>query len=168
MTSLVVDADVARASGMSGHARASSCRDALDAIVGRSELGLAFDAKLYDEWGRHASNYAMTWLTELASAARIRRVSWPEKARDLNLVLKLLTPGEQLVAKKDEHLVMTAVETDFRIVSLETASRHQFCRLADDWIVLKDVHWVSPTSPECLPWLKAAAPKAKGLCLRKP
>jgi hypothetical protein len=70
-----------------------------------------------------------------------------------------LTEKECAAAFKDTHLIEAALESDFRVASLDEAARAIFRKAAGRAGLLKPVHWMNPTKGEdrTVEWLESGA-----------
>ena len=76
---LVIDADVARASGSetATHPRAEHCRDFLNAVLPLSHR-IVMTEKINNEWKNHQSGFARRWRVSMDARKRIERINPPE------------------------------------------------------------------------------------------
>ena len=143
--SLVVDADVARAAGLSEKPVSSSARAVLLAIADPDAgLKIAFSPDLRAEWKRHASVFATTWLANMVARGKVVRVNPP--ALTANEVQKApLSDNHKQIAEKDAHLLDIALATHQFIASNDKTARAVFCLLSNHSILYNDTIWVVPT-----------------------
>ena len=160
---LVIDADVARASGSetATHPRAEHCRDFLSAILSLS-YRIVMTEKINNEWKRHASRFARRWRVSMDARKKVDRINPPE---DQTLQDKITTTtsdeNEIEVMEKDFHLLQAALATDQTIISLDETVRQLFKRASQQVGEIQHIIWVNPdqTAEERpIAWLQNGAP----------
>ena len=159
---LVIDADVARASGSetATHPRAEHCRDFLSAILSLS-YRIVMTEKINNEWKRHASRFARRWRVSMDARKKVDRINPPE---DQTLQDKITTTtsdeNEIEVMEKDFHLLQAALATDQTVISLDETVRELFARTSQSVGEIQHIIWVNPDRLEEQPilWLQNGAP----------
>ena len=159
---LVIDASIARAAGgfESKHPIGSMCRDVLSRVLGICHR-MAFGQRMEEEWNRHESLFARTWLVKMMSMNKLVRVDDEPDPAHLETIQQFGgNPGVVEVMEKDTHLLAGAIRTAHRILSLDDKMRNHFAtkfRAHDDVMALV---WVNPTIPEeeAIEWLNEGAP----------
>ena len=162
--SLVIDTSTARACGQNSESARRS-RESLETIRQR-EFRVAMTEKLLDEWRRHRSSYARSWLNYLYGSKRIDSIEEVLETTRLSTAIASLPNKKEEVAQKDRFLVDMAVQTDKRIISNDNEAGSVFCFLAKSVKAIQLVHWVNPLfegsnnwlindAPEHLPWTLA-------------
>jgi hypothetical protein len=157
----VIDASIARAAGRTEHPTSRNARQALLAIL---EHGHAFGAAspLREEWKRHASQFARTWLTSMHARRRVHSLDRPPLG-SLRQKLREAIPDvgdDREALDKDCHLVEAAVAFDRLILSLDERARALFHAAALRVGELRSIGWVNTNqkTPDPVPWLEAGAP----------
>lgn len=161
MIALVIDASVARsASNRSGAGHPSPrCKETLEQVR-RGEFTVATSRAIQDEWKRHATPFAWTWLKELVGRKRVRffaNPQWDHGADVLAAAEERL--GSSKAVRKDLPLVECAMAADRRVVSNDADQRRKLARLVGDVPALAGLCWVSAADePGALEWLAEGAP----------
>ena len=158
---LVIDADVARASGSetATHPRAEHCRDFLSAILSLSHR-IVMTEKINNEWKNHQSRFARRWRVSMDARKKIDRINLPEDEALQNKVTNTADDADEIEAmEKDFHLLQAALITDQTVVSLDETVRGLFKRAAQQVSEIRDIIWVNPDRTEEQPilWLQNGA-----------
>jgi len=141
--SIVVDADVARASGVSEHPSSKNSRDLLQTLL-RIKHKVGFCPILLDEWKKHRSLFAKQWLTSMTARKLVVRLSPPPIVRAY-IDAAEITEAQREIANKDAHIVDAALASDKFIASNDKKARDVFCRVADSSGSLCTVIWAIPS-----------------------
>jgi hypothetical protein len=163
----VVDASVARGAGnvLTVATLSLRCRDVLVAIE-QYEHRVVISDDIRREWKAQASKYSWLWLTNMIS--RNKRVPVdPNTDEELRKVIDTLAEHERQAARKDLLLTEAALDSDYRVISLDKAMREILHRVAQKLPRIGAIHWVSPETDECLSWISAGAPDDPDLQLSK-
>ena len=160
---LVIDADVARASGSetATHPRAEHCRDFLSAVLKLSHR-IAMTEKINNEWKNHQSRFARRWRVSIDARKRIDRIDPPENA-ELQAKITTTTNNENEIEalQKDFHLLQAALATDQTIISLDETVRGLFKRASQQVGAIRGIIWVNPdrtVEEQPITWLQNGAP----------
>lgn len=166
---LIIDADVARASGSetATHPRAEHCRDFLNAVL---SLGyrIVMTERINNEWKNHQSRFARRWRVSMDARKKIVRVNPPEGAELQNKVASTTNDEDEIEAiEKDFHLLQAALATDQTVISLDETIRHLFVRASQQVGEIRNIIWVNPDKVEEQPiaWLQNGAPPEPRRCL---
>ena len=160
---LVIDADVARASGSetATHPRAEHCRDFLNAVLSLSHR-IVMTEKINNEWKNHQSRFARRWRVSMDARKKIERINPPE---DEELEAKVTTTtnnADEIEAmQKDFHLLQAALTTDQTVISLDETVRGLFKRASQQVGEIRGIIWVNPdgtTEEQPIAWLQNGAP----------
>ena len=159
---LVIDASIAQAAGgfESKHPTGTMCRDVLIRVLGICHR-MAFGERIKEEWYRHQSAFARTWLVKMMTMNKLIPVDDEPIPDHLETIQQhAADPGLVAVMTKDAHLLAAAIRTDHRILSLDDKIRNHFggkLRAHDE---VKALVWVNPTiqEEEAIDWLKDGAP----------
>ncbi|HEV3468830.1 MAG TPA: hypothetical protein VG148_05885 [Pyrinomonadaceae bacterium] len=158
----MVDASVAGAAGgKTATALVSKdCRAFLEALRRETECCIVLPPGLRDEWDRHRSGFAATWLVSMTSRRRVIPDEVPPSRRMRREVEKAAANQRDLKAlRKDFHLVEAAVATDRTVVSLDEVVRRLFKAAAQSVAAIKKVVWVNPSiaAEQPVRWLRNGA-----------
>ena len=160
---LVIDADVARASGSktATHPRAQHCRDFLNVVLALS-YRLVMTEKINTEWKNHQSRFARRWRVSMDARKKIVRINPPEGVELQNKVTNTARDEDEIEAmQKDFHLLQTALATDQTIISLDETIRQLFKRASQQVGEIRHIVWVNPdraTEEHPIAWLRNGAP----------
>ena len=158
---LVIDADVARASGSetATHPRAEHCRDFLNAVLSLS-YRIVMTQKINSEWKNHQSRFARRWRVSMDARKKIDRINPSEDEELQDKVTTTATDKDEVEAmQKDFHLLQAALATDQTVISLDETIRGLFKRASQHVGEIRDIIWVNPDRPEEHPitWLQNGA-----------
>lgn len=143
MVKLVIDADIARSSGLTEHPVSSGSRDMLD-LVYTTASEAYFCRTLLDEWNKHQSKYTRMWRVKMYSAKRIKIVRHTDATKQ---VLSLIPEcAKQKAAIKDSHLIDTSNASGKIIISNDDTARNAFSSLLAGNGLISGVYWMSPLS----------------------
>ena len=159
---LVIDADVARASGSetATHPRAEHCRDFLSAILSLS-YRIVMTEKISNEWKNHRSRFARRWRVSMDARKKIDRINPPEYAELRDKVTNTASDEDEIeVMQKDFHLLQAALATDQTIISRDETVRGLFAHASQQVGEIRNIIWVNPDRPaeEPIAWLQNGAP----------
>ncbi len=96
--SFVIDADVARAAGMSEHPVSKGARDVLQAIL-NSDARAVFCPTLRDEWKKHQSIFATRWQSSMTAKKKIDRITVTSNITEA-IDLSAISDAQKAIAKK--------------------------------------------------------------------
>ncbi len=160
---LVIDADVARASGgeEATNLRAIDCRDFLEGVRKHNHK-MVTTRKISDEWKRHQSRFALAWRTSMEARRRVVRINPPEY-NELQDKVTNTTDNENDIdtMQKDMLLLEAALETDKTVISLDETVRRLFARASQQVGEIRDIIWVNPeraAQEQPIEWLKNGTP----------
>ena len=159
---LVIDADVARASGSETaiHPRAEHCRDFLNAVLSLS-YRIVMTEKINNEWKNHQSRFARRWRVSMDARRKIDRINPPEDEELQDKVTNAANDEDEVEAiEKDFHLLQAALATDQIVISLDETIRGLFKRASQQVGEIRNIIWVNPdrTEEEPITWLQNGAP----------
>ena len=160
---LVIDADVARASGSetATHPRAEHCRDFLNAVLLLSHR-IVMTEKINNEWKNHQSRFARRWRVSMDARNKIDRINPPENEELRDKVTGTAgNEGEIEAMQKDFHLLQAALVTDQTIISLDETVRQLFKQASQQVGEIRNIIWVNPdrtTEEQPITWLQNGAP----------
>lgn len=161
---LVIDTNIVRAASAGITPTASACNAILNetlTLCHKVVLTQALDA----EWRRHLSHVSTQWLRRMQSrrgkVVQLAGDAPATIARQLELAIGNagVSEHEQAALRKDAHLVIAALATDRRILSLDDRARGVFQRVVAAYPALAPIMWVNPnTDSTCIEWLRQGAP----------
>ena len=160
---LVIDADVARASGSetATHPRAEHCRDFLNAVLSLNHR-MVMTEQINNEWKNHQSRFARRWRVSMDARKKIERVNPPEYAEIQAKVTNTASTEDEIeVMDKDFHLLQAALATDQTIISLDETIRGLFKRASQSVGEIRGIIWVNPdrtAEEQPITWLQNGAP----------
>jgi hypothetical protein len=160
---LVVDASVAGAAGGKTATAPTStrCRDFLLTLQQKTECCVVMPGQLKDEWERHRSLFARTWLTAMASRRRVVFGDVPPSNKMRREIVRAAAtkPTEVDALEKDFHLIEAAIANDRTVVSLDEVVRRLFKAAAQSVEAIRKVVWVNPVKPveDAVEWLRGGA-----------
>lgn len=142
MRSLIVDADVARSASLTPlNSQALAATNALDVLAAAKDIEFLFDDKLTEEWVKHKSILASTWLTNQLRRGQTRLCSCNQAPFDTYIDGTKLQPTEKTARKKDTHLLALSLQNEAPVVSGDLRSRNgfrSFCPHGPPW---QNVEW---------------------------
>lgn len=152
---IVIDADVARAAGITDHPRSSRCRALLDTIARKKHV-FAASQQLRAEWHEHQSAYSAKWLANMVARKLVDFVG-PVDCSEVEAAIRLALqdPGLRDAAIKDSHLVAGALQAERVLASMDTAARENFVVVAATMGRIRKLVWLNPEcdSRDWLSWL---------------
>ena len=159
---LVIDASLAQAAGgfQTTSPRGKLCREFLMSVRGICHR-LAWGPRLREEWTRHRSVFATTWLTSMQNLRKLRTVAdSPGHELLSQFVAEVSDRSLRAIIEKDAHLLVAALETDQRIASLDDAVRGHLASLSERHTQLGAICWVNPCveAERAVKWLESGAP----------
>lgn len=139
---IVIDADVARSSGLTEHPISSSCRGLLNNVKDEG-CDIVFCPKLFEEWREHSSGYARKWLVSMMASSRSKLLSDVLQIDDE--IENISIPNDlKKIAKKDCHLVSLALHMPAFVASRDDKARRAFVTSSNYLEKVKDVVWFNP------------------------
>ena len=160
---LIIDADVARASGSerATHPRAARCRDFLNAVLSLSHR-MVMTEQINNEWKNHQSGFARRWRVSMDARKKIDRIDPPENAEIQTKVTTTTNNEDEIEAlRKDFHLLQAALATDQTVISLDETVRGLFKQASQQVGEIRGIIWVNPdraTEEYPIEWLQNGAP----------
>jgi len=132
------------------------------------KIGVVMTSALWKEWSevnsetgrRHMSSYASKWLTAMTARKLRLYVQPPPTSERLLAAIRedLETEQKQTAVSKDLLVVDAALASDCRILSLDDKVRLALREICSSFDGIAEIHWLSPTQNECIPWLENEAP----------
>ncbi len=164
MKRIVVNASVARAAGGKEATASTSinCTKFLETFGNNTSNKIVMTLELAEEWDKHQSNYAATWLTNMIATKRFHYIKLPNKDV-LNKKIEATTTHDKEVNAmlKDFHLLGAALATDMIVISLDESIRTLFAYASRQVGEIRDIIWVNPeriAEEQPILWLKTGAP----------
>lgn len=156
---LVIDASIARAAGRTDHPVSKACRDFLESVLKVCHR-VVLTRAISDEWKKHQSKFTLLWCSSMFARKKVARPEiGPNNALRTSIQSSCLTAKECAAALKDAHLIEAALDTDYRVVSLDETVRAIFRKAAPSVGQLRPVLWANPTkdNEHTIEWLEAGA-----------
>lgn len=161
---IVVNASVAKApGGINATATESiNCTEFLEAFRDSPSYHIVMTFELSEEWDKHQSNYAATWLANMIATKRFNYVEFPQY-RELYTKIEAVANREKEITAmlKDFHLLGAALVTDKTVISLDETVRKLFAQATQRVSEIRNVVWVNPeraAEEQPIAWLKNGAP----------
>lgn len=141
---IVIDADVARSSGVANHPVSRLSRQCLEQIQ-KSSLVIAMCEELRAEWRKHKSRYASSWHFAMVRSGRTQNFSLTHPSLNWD-DMTIIHHEQKPIAQKDEHLVRLALSIGdcHFIASNDDRSREIFATIHSDHI-REELAWFVPT-----------------------
>ena len=158
---LVVDASVARSAGgeEATYPTSKNCRDCLKTILALAHR-VVMSQPIIDEWNKHKSAFARTWLVSMVARKRVLRIE-PQQLEELKQKLEEVAGSQKDLEAmlKDFHLLEAALATDRTVIALDETVRALFGTACQTLGQIKIVVWVNPDKAEeqAFVWLEAGA-----------
>lgn len=136
-------------------------RKCLQAIW-EEEHAAVFNLQLQQEWRKHASPYAATWLQNMTRKGRTLVADGGDFATLLEpACLCQVSDAQRAALKKDFHLVQSALATGQLILSNETKFPRNIALACSIVPELRELHFGNPAieGEACRLWIKAGAEK---------
>ena len=161
---LVVNASVARAAGGKGATASVSinCTEFLETFRNKCSHHIVMTYELSEEWNKHQSNFAATWLKSMIARKRFTPVTPRQNSALYDKIESTAIREKDIEAlRKDFRLLQAALETDQTIISLDETIRQLFALASQRVGNIRHIIWVNPdrTSEEDpIAWLQNGAP----------
>jgi len=126
------------------------------------EIGhrLVWTKEISREWRKHASRFSRTWRTTMIQKDLVVDAGDPRDP-DLETAIDEAAEfeGRRVEMQKDRHLIVAALRTERRIISLNEKDRERFARICDQVTQIQRIVWVNPrlANEDCSEWLKRGA-----------
>jgi len=137
--SVVIDADIARSSGISEHPTSSGSRALLENVSTNGHRA-AICPTLMQEWKKHQSLFAKKWLSSMIAKKKVDFIK-PEKKTSILINKNIKDNTKKSVAEKDAHLLDAALIMDNIVTSNDNNARSVFCSLSNSCGNLKSIKW---------------------------
>jgi len=139
--------------------RSKQCRDLLKTVKD-TDYGVVLTAMISEEWRKHQSRFARTWLVSMYAKRKVYHADAPVN-QQLRSKVEQATEEEQKrnVMLKDFHLIEAALQTDKTVISVDETVRLCFHTVAQRVHILKHIIWVNPCKDDglCIEWLHNGA-----------
>lgn len=142
--SFIVDADIARSSGMTEHPVSSGSRKLLDNLAKNGHKAVMCP-NLRQEWSKHKSMYATRWLASMIARKKVIFISSNTQIKK-TIEEKVADCKEKEIALKDSHLIDAALQADKIIASNDSVARNVFCELSVKISEISNVSWFNAVS----------------------
>ncbi|WNJ96006.1 hypothetical protein RND59_02505 [Vibrio ruber] len=137
----IVDADIARSSGLSEHPVSSGSRSLLENIQKHGHM-IAMCPTLRTEWKKHRSYFALKWLSSMFAKKRVKLIS-PSENIEEKIKLHISEEKNKSIALKDAHLINAALCTDRIVASNDDNARNTFYILSMEYGYIKNIIWLN-------------------------
>ena len=143
--SIVIDADIARASGLSEHPVSKNSRKLLEHIM-KCGHSIPMCPTLRREWNKHRSNYAKRWLASMIAKKRVKFVE-DKNSCIKNYISQNMEEGKlKQITIKDAHLVDLALIEDKLVISNDDIARAAFCEISKNCLEITPIIWLNAVS----------------------
>jgi hypothetical protein len=142
--SLVIDADIARASGISEHPTSSSARILLENVRNNGHCA-AMSPTLLEEWKQHKSLFASKWLASMVAKKKVKFIR-PDSAVATHIADNIIDEKVKKIAIKDAHLIDGALSQSKIILSNDNNARRAFCSISTEYGPMTTVVWFHSVS----------------------
>jgi hypothetical protein len=160
---LVIDASIAHSAGGEGATYPTSvhCRDFLKAVLEICHQ-VVMTPDIREEWNRHQSNFARTWLRTMVAKRKFEFLDIPVNDELWDKIDQISDSNKHRAEMfKDLRLIEAAIATDRIVISLDdNTARRFFGRVAVQVDELKEIVWVNPAKIEeekPIEWLEKGA-----------
>lgn len=143
---IIIDADIARSAGTAEHPISSSSRKTLEILKTNGSVMFVMCPKLREEWKKHKSRYATSWLTSMVAKKRVDFLETAPRPVVMNEISNFLSEKEIEVGEKDSHLINAAIEQSSSIASNDTTARAAFKKGGKTFKNLQSIIWLVPLS----------------------
>jgi len=164
---------VARSAGGEGaiYPTLKHCRDFLQEVL-QLPHRVVMSPPIQEEWNKHKSIFARTWLTSMVARRRVLYVGSASRD-DLRPRLADCASNEKSHAAmlKDFHLVEAALATDRTVIALDEVVRRLFCGASSAIGELRTIVWANPDKEveDVIQWLRdGAEPQSHRLLKAEP
>lgn len=173
---LVIDTSIARSAGgeLAHDIDSIRCRAFLTAVIDNKHVLVMTDA-IHDEWSKHQSNFARTWLLSMQARRLVRRVVVPADDKLRKKIDQAAAHSKNLdtiqknreAMLKDALLIEAALLTDKIVASRDETVRHCFHEATSTIVVIKQIIWVNPCKDDekVIEWLERGAEREQERCL---
>lgn len=141
---IIIDADIARASGVSQHPVSSNARKLLDGVMSNGHCAIMCPT-LRSEWNKHKSLYSRRWLSSMIAKRKVTFVKHSGTIKD-EIENKIPEGKRKNIMIKDVHLIDQALKGSKLIASNDNNARIEFCKISKIIPVIKSVIWVHSVS----------------------
>ncbi len=173
--SIVIDTDVVRSASKSNHQHAKICAAILDEMK-NGDFVIAITDSLEKEWLKERENrknwkiymslYAFEWYYKMKVSNRVLMIENIDASKAEEILSGFTNRNVRQKAEKDIHIILTAIETDRRIISNNIKDRRKFEEACSWTELLEDILWPHPL--DVVPqWLRDGAAKIESYLLCK-
>lgn len=141
---VVVDANIARSSGMTVHPVSKACRETLDNIT-KNNHSLVACKTLLAEWKKHQSNYSARWLASMFARRKIELIAHEDQSK-VKIVGSAAEDRFKNAALKDSHLIDAATMKGNFIASNDDNARIAFASIPELISIAKNINWINPVT----------------------
>jgi hypothetical protein len=121
----------------------------------------AFSSELRQEWDKHQSLYFKRWRAGMTARKKLERLGcapMPEISSSIDM--PCFGVHQKCEMRKDEHLIILALQTDKLIASNDDTARRYWQEVVSHCARIGDISWVNPTNQaeQAIVWLQNGAP----------
>lgn len=140
---LIIDADIARCVSEKEFPVSTNSRKLLKIMLD-NRLVFVKNSQLHEEWKKHASRYAKTWLISMISRRLVQVVHDDDYFSNLIEEMEL-SDKEKAAGKKDCHLISAATISNAIIASNDAIAFNVFQKASSINGKFGGLYWISPT-----------------------
>ncbi len=154
---LVIDASVARASGNNrADMQSSRSRELLQTVINVCHRVVFTDA-ITEEWKRHQSRFAITWLKSMYAKRKVVRIAVVADEELRSKATTNASEADKTIMLKDFILIEAALATDHIVMSRDKEAGQCFATACKHAGAMSHVMWVSPEDADVNEWLANGA-----------
>lgn len=160
---LVIDASIARSAGESAHPTSSNCRIFLETVMQQGYL-LVMTREIKQEWDKHQSRFARTWLSSMVAKKQLLAISNSgDYANMWDTLDRFYQDKQRKEVIKDIHLLEAAFESDRCIFSLDDKMRSLLQQAIECCPEIAGIIWANPDRDDekIIIWLQSGVPDSK-------
>jgi len=139
----IVDADIARSAGSSVHPVSKSSRELLEELM-QGDNEVYFCRKLLQEWSKHNSVIAKTWLSSMVSRKKAKITKDDHLALSKQIQINIQDEKTKSITTKDSHLIESAKKNGCIIYSNDNTARAAFSSIKKEISCIKEILWICP------------------------
>ena len=141
---VVIDANIARSSGMTEHPVSKSCREALEHIS-KNDHSFVLCKTLLAEWKRHQSNYSKQWLASMFARRKVVIINHEDESK-LKIATSKARDESKNAALKDSHLIDAAGLRGRFVTSSDDRARKAFAAIPELYSITRNITWLNPVT----------------------
>ena len=169
---LVIDTCVlSSASIFSDDLQAITCSEFLISVLDISHK-IIFTQELYQEYKwlieNRENGFGAEWLADMESRRKVKDLGDKQNHQLREKINLSVKKNDQVIIKKDFHLIESALEGDNNVITLEDKVRKSLKKSAKTVKEIENIVWVNPeeTDKEPIQWLENGAPPEQDRMLK--